>query len=51
MRRRTLPIGLSGFLPSFAEAGGLLACGPNFPDLFRRAGGYVARILEGTQAC
>lgn len=37
------------FVPSFAEAGGLLAYGPNFPDLFRRAAGYVATILTGTK--
>ncbi len=37
------------FMPAFAEAGGLLAYGPDFPDLFRRAGGYVAAILKGTK--
>lgn len=37
------------FVPQFAEAGGLLAYGPDFPDLFRRAGDYVARILKGTR--
>jgi putative tryptophan/tyrosine transport system substrate-binding protein len=30
-------------------AGGLIAYGPNLPDLFRRAAGYVHRILEGTK--
>jgi putative ABC transport system substrate-binding protein len=37
------------FMPSFAEAGGLLAYGPDFPDLFRRAGRYVTTILKGTR--
>jgi ABC-type uncharacterized transport system substrate-binding protein len=30
-------------------AGGFIAYGPNLPDLFRRAAGYVHRILQGTQ--
>jgi putative tryptophan/tyrosine transport system substrate-binding protein len=29
------------------DAGGFLAYGPNLPDLFRRAAGYVHRILQG----
>jgi hypothetical protein len=28
----------------FVEAGGLMSYGPNFPDLFRRAGDYVERF-------
>jgi ABC-type uncharacterized transport system substrate-binding protein len=28
--------------------GGFIGYGPNLPDLFRRAGGYVHRILQGT---
>jgi putative ABC transport system substrate-binding protein len=38
------------FVPSFAEVGGLLAYGPDFPDLFRRSVAYVARILKGAKA-
>ena len=33
----------------FAEAGGLLSYGPDLPDLFRRAGIYVDRILRGAK--
>jgi putative ABC transport system substrate-binding protein len=32
-----------------AEAGGLISYGPDLPDMFRRCGGYVARILGGTR--
>jgi putative ABC transport system substrate-binding protein len=40
---------LPGIYPEreYAEAGGLLAYGPNVPDNFRRAAGYVSRILKG----
>jgi len=31
----------------FAQAGGLMAYGPNTVDLYRRTGGYVDRILKG----
>jgi len=34
----------------YVEAGGLMSYGPNFPDLFRRAGDYVDKILRGTKA-
>jgi putative tryptophan/tyrosine transport system substrate-binding protein len=33
----------------FARAGGLISYGSNFPDLARRAGSYVDRILKGAR--
>ena len=33
----------------YVQAGGLMSYGPNFPDLFRRAGDYVDKILRGTK--
>jgi putative ABC transport system substrate-binding protein len=31
----------------YVEAGGLMSYGPNYPDLFRRAGEYVDKVLRG----
>jgi putative tryptophan/tyrosine transport system substrate-binding protein len=33
----------------YADDGGLIAYGPNIPDSFRRAAGYVHRILRGAK--
>ena len=34
----------------YADDGGLVAYGPNVPDIFRRAAGYVHRIIMGEKA-
>ena len=31
----------------FIEAGGLIAYGPNYPDLYRRAASYIDKIFKG----
>ncbi len=33
----------------YADAGGLMSYGPNYSELFRRAGDYVDKILRGTK--
>ena len=54
-RIRIITLALGAQLPSmsdfpeYVEAGGLMSYGPNFPDLFRRAAGYVDKILRGTK--
>jgi putative ABC transport system substrate-binding protein len=45
--RNALPV-VSLYKP-FAEAGGLLAYGPNAPAMYRRAAQYVDRILKGAR--
>jgi putative ABC transport system substrate-binding protein len=33
----------------FVQTGGLMSYGPSYVDLFRRAGDYVHRILQGAK--
>jgi putative ABC transport system substrate-binding protein len=53
MRKELANFALEERLPAvfthrqFVEAGGLISYGANFPDLFRRAAGYVDKILKG----
>jgi putative tryptophan/tyrosine transport system substrate-binding protein len=35
---------------AYVRDGGLLSYGPSFPDMYRRAAGYVAKILAGRKA-
>src|SRR5262249_11650234 len=54
-RKRLAELAAKNRLPAvypqraYVDAGGLMAYGPNFADLFRRAATYVDRILKGTQ--
>jgi len=53
--RQIVDLALKSRLPTvsgpreFVEAGGLMAYGPHFSDLFRRAATYVAKILKGAK--
>ena len=55
LRRRVIDLAAKARLPAvyayreFGEAGGLIAYGPNFVDLFRRAATYVDKILKGAK--
>ena len=52
-RRRLVDLAAKNRLPAvypsreFVDAGGLMAYGPNFADMFRRAATYVDKILKG----
>ena len=54
-RKRTIDLASKYRLPAmyffqvFVEEGGLMSYGPSDADLFRRAAGYVDRILKGTK--
>jgi putative ABC transport system substrate-binding protein len=37
------------FAREYVEAGGLMSYGPNLPELYRRAGDFVDKILRGTR--
>lgn len=47
-KRERLP-SVSGSFIEYADAGGLIASGPNYAELARSAGGYVAKILKGAK--
>ena len=55
VRRRLVELAAKNRLPAvytsreFADAGGLMAYGPNVADLYRRAATYVDKILRGTK--
>ena len=55
VRRRIVELATKARLPTMygdglvMEAGGLMSYGPSLPDLFRRAAGYVDRILKGAK--
>jgi putative tryptophan/tyrosine transport system substrate-binding protein len=54
-RIRINTLALSARLPTmhgfreYVEVGGLMSYGANFPDLWRRAGDYVDKILRGAK--
>jgi putative tryptophan/tyrosine transport system substrate-binding protein len=54
-RKRIADLAVADRLPSLhgfredVEAGGLISYGANLPDLFRRAAGYVDKILKGAK--
>jgi putative ABC transport system substrate-binding protein len=54
-RIRINTLALSAKLPTvyafreYVQTGGLMSYGPNFPDLFRRAGDFVDKILRGAK--
>ena len=52
-RRRVVELAAAHRLPviyglkEFVDVGGLMAYGPHYPDLYRRAAGYIDKILKG----
>jgi len=54
-RRRLVDLAAKNRLPAvyawreFVDSGGLMALGPNLPDLYRRAATYVNKILKGAK--
>jgi putative ABC transport system substrate-binding protein len=54
-RRRIVDLAAKNRLPvvyqsrEFVDAGGLMAYGSNYRDMFRRAATYVAKILQGAK--
>jgi putative ABC transport system substrate-binding protein len=54
-RKRIAHLAAKGRLPAISgtrehvEAGGLMAYGPSFPDMYRRAATYVDKILKGAK--
>jgi putative tryptophan/tyrosine transport system substrate-binding protein len=54
-RARITAFALTAHLPTmlsnreYVEAGGLMSYSANFPDLFRRAGDYVDKVLRGAK--
>src|SRR5260370_36543186 len=54
-RRRIADLAVMHRLPmmvaakEYAEAGGLISYGNDYPDLFRRAATYVGKILKGAK--